>query len=117
MQNENSVNIIGPTVQRLREERGWSLQRLADEFDRQGISVTPQTLERVESQEEIITDAELMAFALIFQTDIDDLLPPNVTSPKNLKRLAEMEERVSIARGQPQGFVWASLNRPKQTTR
>jgi len=43
---------------------------LPDEFARQGISVSPQALKRVESQPDTASEIDVMAFAAIFGTDV-----------------------------------------------
>jgi transcriptional regulator with XRE-family HTH domain len=87
MSNQSCMNIVGPYVQKLRVEHGWSLDQLADTFDSEGISVSRQTLERIESQQEPVTEVDVLAFAMIFRTDVGKLYPPNPLSPDVLERL------------------------------
>lgn len=91
MSDENHINIIGPFVRRLRKERGWSLERLAHEFAHNGIRVSSQTLERVELQQEIITEYEILAFATVFQTSINNLFPDDSTDLDSRKERQVVE--------------------------
>jgi transcriptional regulator with XRE-family HTH domain len=109
MQSENCVNIIGPYVRKLRENRGWSHERLAQEFGEQGILVDPRTLERVELQQEVITEHEIIAFATIFHASVNDLFHPNSTDPQFLEQLREMERNAPPVKGQI-GFILAGDN-------
>jgi transcriptional regulator with XRE-family HTH domain len=109
MNNENCVNIIGPYVQKLREERGWSLERLAQEFCHQGILVDSQTLKRVEMQQEVITEHEIIAFATVLRASVIDLFPPNPTAPEFLEQLQEMARNAPPAESQI-GFILAGDN-------
>jgi len=110
MRKENCVNIIGPYVRKLREERGWSLDRLAHEFGQQGILVDSQTLEQVELQQEVITEHEIVAFATVLQVSVTDLFPPHPTSPEFLEQLREMERNASPMMASQIGFVLAGDN-------
>jgi transcriptional regulator with XRE-family HTH domain len=82
-------NIIGPQVRKLREERGWSLDDLATEFVREGIFISPQTLNRVEKRQEFVGTVEVVAFAAIFRTGVERLYPIDLS-------MSEMEELRSI---------------------
>ncbi len=109
MNNENCINIIGPYVRKLREERGWSLERLAHEFGQQGILVDSQTLKRVELQQEVITEHEIVAFATVLRASVTDLFPPNPTAPEFLEQLREMAQNAPALEGQI-GFVLVGDN-------
>jgi transcriptional regulator with XRE-family HTH domain len=105
--NQNCENIVGPYVQKLRVERGWSLDQLADRFSSEGISVSRQTLERIEFQQEAVTEIDVMAFAHVLKTDVDKLYPPNVTEALEELRLNHQTPRPS---DDHLGFVLESLS-------
>lgn len=71
-------NGVGPRVQSLRQQRGWTAQRLAAECARAGMpSLTRGTLAKIESGvRKSVTAAELVALAHAFGVPVADLLPP-----------------------------------------
>jgi hypothetical protein len=73
-------NIIGPQVRKLREERAWTLYDLATEFARQGLFISEEALDRVESQREFVGSVEVWAFANLLQTGAENLYPPNLST-------------------------------------
>ncbi len=109
MNDENCVNIVGPYVRKFREERGWSLKQLADEFARQGVPVSPQTLERIESRQDEVTEIDAMAFAHVFKTDVSKLYPSNPTAPEVLGELRRIQQNARPAKNR-RGFVLESMS-------
>jgi transcriptional regulator with XRE-family HTH domain len=112
--DENHINIIGPFVRRLRKERGWSLERLAHEFAHNGIRVSSQTLERVELQQEIITEYEILAFAAVFQTSVNNLFPDDATNPDSRKERQVVEHNTRYMQD-AQGFLQAGTTIPARS--
>jgi hypothetical protein len=80
-------NIIGPQVRKLRDERGWTLGDLATEFTQQGLFISKKALDRVESQREFVGSVEVWTFANLFQTGVENLYPPNLSTPDVLRML------------------------------
>ena len=80
-------NIIGPQVRKLRKQRAWSLDQLAAELAWQGIFISSQTLDRVETQQEFVGSIEVWAFATVFRTSVDHLYPPDSSAADVLARL------------------------------
>jgi hypothetical protein len=82
---------------------------LAHEFGQQGILVDSQTLKRVELQQEVITEHEIVAFATVLRASVADLFPPNPTAPEFLEQLRGMARNAPPLEGQI-GFVLVGDN-------
>lgn len=70
-------NICGANIERLRKERGMKQTELMSQMQLLGVDINPSSLSKLEGQQRIVTDMELLAISKIFQVKIEDLLTPN----------------------------------------
>jgi transcriptional regulator with XRE-family HTH domain len=101
-------NLIGPQVRKLRQERGWSLDQLANEFAQQGIFISAHTLERIESRREFMGSIEVYAFATIFRTGVEHLYPPDSSASNVLEELRLLQQNAHSAKDH-QGIIEARI--------
>jgi transcriptional regulator with XRE-family HTH domain len=99
-------NIIGPRVRKLREQRAWSLDQLAAEFARQGILISPRTLERVEKQQSFVGSIEVCEYAAVFHTSVEYLFPSYDDAMEALSRaqLLRQSNGATKSKGRNGGF-------------
>ena len=69
-------NICGEKIYTMRKAHipKMSQRILAEKMQIQGIDLDKNAIQRIESGDRFVTDIELKALALIFETTIDDLL-------------------------------------------
>ncbi len=70
------ANIIGPTVIKLRHQRGWTQEELVTKLQLVGCYITRDVLANIEVQRSIVTDIHIRAFADVFRLTDGDLFPP-----------------------------------------
>lgn len=70
-------NICGANIERLRKERGMKQTELMSQMQLLGVDINPSSLSKLEGQQRIATDIELLAISKIFQVKIEDLLTQN----------------------------------------
>lgn len=76
-QSPEGESNLARRVGQLRQEKGWSYERLAEEMKTAGYPSThTASMFRIEKGEQRITVDELLAFSRVFDTDITDLLTP-----------------------------------------
>ncbi len=66
-------NKVGRTIVALREKNDWKQKDLLAKLQVENISITTQSLSRLEGQERPATDAELWALARIFKVPMEQL--------------------------------------------
>lgn len=69
-------NICGDKVRMERVGRRMTQARLAAKMQTRGVDIEQDAISRIESGERLVTDYELRAFAIIFDTTIEALLEP-----------------------------------------
>ena len=67
-------NICGKNIVKLRLAMGISQRELADKMQLVGIDIDKNAIQRIECGKRFVTDIELLAFARIFETDINNIL-------------------------------------------
>ena len=69
-------NICGEKIYAMRKTHipKMSQRILAEKMQIQGIDLDKNAIQRIESGDRFVTDIELKAFAIIFETTVDDLL-------------------------------------------
>ena len=67
-------NICGKKIAFLRKEMKISQRILADKLQLSGLDVDKNAIQRIECGKRFVTDIELLAFARIFDTTVDNLL-------------------------------------------
>ena len=75
MTRETHVNVIGPVVQRLRKQRGWSQAKLAERLQAAGWNISRSGLAKIECRMVWVGDFELLYFVNVFGIGIGDLFP------------------------------------------
>ncbi|MEA4829366.1 MAG: helix-turn-helix transcriptional regulator [Enterococcus thailandicus] len=71
---DGSLNICGARITVLRKKLGLSQRALADKIQLQGIDLSKNAIQQIESGERFVTDIELRAFAKFFKVASDMLL-------------------------------------------
>jgi transcriptional regulator with XRE-family HTH domain len=75
-------NFIGRQVSRLRYERGWTQDMLADKLQRAGWMISRSGLSKIEGGSVYVPDFRLLYFAHVFGVEFTTLLPRvNLRSP------------------------------------
>jgi transcriptional regulator with XRE-family HTH domain len=69
-------NICGEKIYAMRKAHILKMSQriLAEKMQIQGIDLDKNAIQRIESGDRFVTDIELKAFAIIFDTSVDDLL-------------------------------------------
>jgi transcriptional regulator with XRE-family HTH domain len=92
-----NLNVIGPQVRRLREEKGWTQDRLAAKLQLFGWDTSRVSVTKLESQARRVPDLELFVLAKVLQVTVDELFPRNLRA--KIKDLWP-QYRVKLSRGQ-----------------
>ena len=82
-------NVIGPNVVRLRHQRGWTQNQLAERLQRLGYDVTPQIIANIEVGRTTVTDGQILFFARVFEVNVAELFPGHWQAGAQMKDLAE----------------------------
>ncbi len=78
-----NLNLIGPQVRRLRNQRGWTQEQLAGALQRAGLDVCRSGVAKIEARMVWVPDHELYYFMNIFRVKFEDLFPPiNAQDPE-----------------------------------
>ena len=91
------LNVIGPQVRRLREEKGWTQDQLAVKLQLFGWDTSRESVTRLETRDRRVPDLELFVLARVLETPTDDLFPRNLRG--KIKALWP-HYRVKLSRGQ-----------------
>lgn len=75
MRRDTHCNIIGPVVQRLRKQRGWSQAKLAERLQSAGWNISRSGLAKIECRVVWVGDFELLYFVNVFGVGIGELFP------------------------------------------
>ena len=67
-------NICGKKIADFRLALGLSQRELADKMQLVGIDIDKNAIQRIECGKRFVTDIEIIAFAKVFEKDINDLL-------------------------------------------
>ena len=71
-----NLNIVGPQVRRLRNERGWTQSRLATFLQVAGWDISRVGLAKIEAQLVWVGDHQLLRLAAVLKVELKDLYPP-----------------------------------------
>ena len=74
-------NIIGPTVAKLRNGRGWTREQLVAKLQIAGYPITHAILLNIELRRTGTKDFYAEAFAIVFKVGIDAVFPPPQRRP------------------------------------
>jgi transcriptional regulator with XRE-family HTH domain len=72
---ENPRNIVGPQVMLLRNERGWSQEKLATVCQLRGWDISRGVVARIEGGVRWVADFELLELAAALKVPVPDLYP------------------------------------------
>ncbi len=67
------MNVIGPQIKRLREQKGMTQEALTARCNLVGWSISRSTLAKIESQVRRVTDSEVVLIAEALEVDISTL--------------------------------------------
>lgn len=71
---ENTKNVIGTRVRDLRRDRKWTQKDLAAQLEIAGLQISEITILRIEKDERLVRDVEVVKLAEIFGISTDELL-------------------------------------------
>ena len=71
---DNKKNIIGKRVRDLRRARKWTQKDLAAQLEIAGLQTSEITILRIEKDERLVRDVEVVKLAEIFGISTDELL-------------------------------------------
>ena len=87
MEQAKILNVIGPGLQRQREQLGWTQNQLAAKCQVLGLDVTRGTLAKIESRVRAVSDHEIPFLAHALDCSIEALFPtrlqPILRKPRN----------------------------------
>ncbi len=72
------MNLVGPTVRKLREAQGLTQDELAARCNLIGWAISRSTLAKMESQVRRINDMELLILARALKVSVSDLYPEQI---------------------------------------
>jgi transcriptional regulator with XRE-family HTH domain len=86
---KRGLNIIGPQVRKLRDQKGWTQEVLAQKLQLAGWDISRTSLAKLESQLRSVPDGELLFLSKVLQAEISEFFPrnPNMKSIGPLFRL------------------------------
>ncbi len=71
-------NLIGPSIAKLRNQRGWTQEMLAVKMQVQGCDISRGVIANIESRRTYATDTQIVFFMRAFKVRLDDLFPQEV---------------------------------------
>lgn len=77
------LNLIGPQVRKLRDQKGWTQEVFAEKLQLFGWDISRESLAKLENQLRRVPDGELLVLAKIMGVSLDALFPAQV----NLRQL------------------------------
>ena len=75
MGTKRTRNVIGPRVRHIRNEQGWTQERLAAKLQGAGWDISRVSLAFIEAQTRAVEDWELCVLAQVLKVPVSDLLP------------------------------------------
>lgn len=70
------ANIVGPQVQQLRLQLGFTQEQMAAKCQVHGFDISRGTFSQIEAQLRCVKDSELLLLSRIFKVSTDALFPP-----------------------------------------
>ena len=88
-------NVCGPKVRQVREAKGWSRKKLADELMPASEifrteKMTGQLIARIETRHRMVLDDEISLLATVLGTSINELVPSLEEVKAEKKRLQQV---------------------------
>jgi transcriptional regulator with XRE-family HTH domain len=91
------LNVIGPQVRELREQKGWTQDQFAVKLQLAGWDTSQDSVSRLENGERRIPDLELFVLADVLGTKTDELFPKEL---RGKIRALWPHYRIKLSRGQ-----------------
>lgn len=77
-----ALNVVGPQIGKLRSQRGWTQEVLAQKLQLAGWDVSRTSLAKLESRLRWVSDCELLFLAKVLSVQLKDLFPPSLELKK-----------------------------------
>lgn len=74
---EGKANIVGCNIRLFRKLLNLSQEELAAKMQLENIEMSQKSISRIEQQERLVTDYELLIFSRVLKTDVNLLLMPD----------------------------------------
>lgn len=68
-------NVVGPTIRKLRNRKGWTQEELAAKLQVEGWDCTRSWLARIEARQVQVKEYELLYFQKLFGVELEALFP------------------------------------------
>lgn len=68
------LNVIGTTVKKIRQERGWSLTQLSDQLMFLGFDIPKSSIDNIEKGKRIVKEYEFYALCKVFDISMEEML-------------------------------------------
>ena len=75
-------NLIGPSIAKMRYQRGWTQDDLVAKMQLLGCYMTRDILANLETRRSVATDQQVQFFAEVFEVQLQDLFPASCVTPK-----------------------------------
>lgn len=72
------LNVIGPQVRKLREQKGWNQNQLTAKLQLAGWDTSQGSISRLENGERRVPDLELIVLADVLDVKLEELFPKDV---------------------------------------
>jgi transcriptional regulator with XRE-family HTH domain len=79
---KTALNIVGPKVRKLRNQRGWTQEVFAQKLQLSGWDVSRTSLAKLEAGLRWVSDCELLFLAKVLSVDLAGLFPPGLELKK-----------------------------------
>ncbi len=76
------LNLVGPQVRRLRDQKNWTQEILAQKLQLAGWDVSRTSLAKIEAQLRWVSDVELLFLAEVLQVEMERLFPTRIDLKK-----------------------------------
>ena len=103
MKRDTHCNVVGPVVQRLRKERGWSQAKLAERLHAAGWNISRSGLAKIECRLVWVGDFELLYFVNVFGVGIGNLFPRVSKNAPVQTMIAKLSEGAGAREGHRHG--------------
>jgi DNA-binding XRE family transcriptional regulator len=91
------LNVIGPQIRKLRQQKGWTQGQLAVKLQLFGWDTSQDSVSRLENGERRVPDLELFVLSNVLGADFGEFFPPNLRA--KVKSLWP-HYRAKLSRGQ-----------------
>lgn len=92
------VNIIGPQVRRLRNQRGWSQDHLAIKLQRAGMEdATRSNISKLETRRIRVIDEDMLYLARVLRVELIELYPETIRLALDLYEAIRREKASRFA--------------------